>query len=121
MTKKLENLLQERGRFWQRALRLQDWEIFYSWGDVYHVALGIDAEANICMKIRHKAAKIVVRVEDNHASDSFRPYDLDRLIVHELLHLTLLPLGVDEDSNDEEQIVEVLSSQIVALWRGQIK
>jgi hypothetical protein len=112
--------LEERGRFWQRALRLQDWFIVFEW-QRYHGMDDPSNEANILTQYRHKAARIRIREEQDYPPDAWRPWDLDRLLVHELLHLSLKNVTSDEDTDEEEQFVEVMSTQIVALWRGQIK
>lgn len=112
--------LDERGRFWQRVLRLQDWDIIYEWKR-YHELHGKDAEATCKIAHRHQMAWVSVRHPDDCPPEHTPDMDVDLTIVHELLHITLHPLSDKPDTDTEEVIVEVLSRQIVKLWRGEFK
>jgi hypothetical protein len=104
-------------REWQKALRLQDWEVKI--GLYREKSMGMDAsEALNSYHMGLKRSLIQVRDLTDHANDDF-PADPEASIVHELLHLHFAPFHARNGlaNTFQEQAIEVLAQCLVALKR----
>jgi hypothetical protein len=120
--------LQERCHWWQRLLRLQDWEIDLRL--VRTSEMGDQGNAGEChsFMLKKKAVVLILCAEDARlalAPSIFRPaLDMEYTLVHELLHLAFNPITlttVKRDSQEavaEEQAIDALASAYVKLYRG---
>lgn len=113
----------ERLRYWQQKLRLQDWEIelhLVSWREI-----GERAGAQVRWLELHKYALVQICREDDWKPEDFGPdhdYDGERLLVHELLHLVLsdLPFDHDRTVDAEELAINILTDALLALDRRSV-
>ena len=116
--------LEELCKEWQKRIRLQDWEIsikFVKWHDLEENQRG-----NIGWEVKKKIAAIRIMAEDQFPPECSEPCDIEKTVVHELLHLhTITWNGDDADSakcrSEEEQCVHILSCALVDLKRSADK
>lgn len=100
---------------WQPALRLQHWTITVQ----YTRRLEASAQ-NRYMLLSLKSKIEIVDPIDYNADYCNEPQDVERSLVHELLHLHFAAISPDNDSPQhvhEEQAVESLARAFVALKR----
>lgn len=100
---------------WQPDLRLQHWTITVQ----YTRRLEASAQ-NRYMLLSLKSKIEIVDPIDYNADYCNEPQDVERSLVHELLHLHFAGISPDNDSPlhvHEEQAVESLARAIVALKR----
>ena len=114
--------LQRRGEYWQEVLGLSIWDISYKFASTLEIK---GAWADNTFDPLHRRA--IVRVVDEKwyalvARPIDPPFCVDINIVHELLHLVLEPLGVndgiDGDITPLEQTINLLADIIVKLHEG---
>jgi hypothetical protein len=114
-----EELLLELTREWQRRLMLQDWLV-----KVYFVrGSEITGKAGRT-NFQFSKKQAVIRLTELADSDGWDiPYDVEKTLVHELLHLSVA--GTDPDGNRkgleidmEEQCVDSLAVAFIAIKRG---
>lgn len=75
------------GREWQSRLRLQDWDILYSF-DTYDEVEG-DAKTSFNKQLKTARVRIVTEVTRPYRiHNADQPYDIEEILVHELLHLS---------------------------------
>ena len=97
-------------RKWQKILRLQDWDIrlkVVRWNDIIEEALGQHSS-----RLNTRDSLIKLRNPTDHPTNEDFPNDFDEelTIVHELLHVKLVPLQVPRTYTiEQEQIVESLA------------
>jgi hypothetical protein len=103
-------------RIWQARLRLQDWDIHCQLVRGFRLT---EAVAEVESLETKRVAWIRVMNPLDFQPDSLLPQDVERSIVHELLHLVLSPLAPGEATLAEEQIVNTLSATLVSLWRSR--
>ena len=107
---------------WQKILRLQDWQVFVDvkrrrdLPDDYRDCYGF-CQPNISSK----QAVITIRSEIDH-DDQPLPFDIEQVIVHELLHLYTADMSVLESPGSfeyiaMEQMIELLSWAFITLDR----
>lgn len=116
-----EEQLQERLKYWQEKLRLQDWEIEVkikkSWDMPENTVACVDWTLN------RKIATIFVLDPDFYSPYCAGERDMEQDLVHELLHLHLAPIHDHFGNNDkifstfEEQAIESIASALIALDR----
>lgn len=103
---------------WQETLRLQDWDI-----NVWIVrARDIDnASARVHWRQSTRDARISVQHPSDFEAEPGHEQDMERDLVHELLHLHFSPFAADDDDSAEniaqEQAIHALSCSLVALKR----
>lgn len=111
--------LQELCTIWQKRLRLQDWVIRI----VLVPAREITGTGRCSYEIDSKSALVqILRPEDYSGDRDLWPYDMEEVLVHELLHLHWAPLKTREGSPEEtaeEQAVASLAGALTRLSRGQ--
>lgn len=106
---------------WQKILRLQDWDV--------HVIVvrgkdmnPVDRLGQLNYNMDKKTA--LIRLLDHVDWDDYPqwPHDQERSLVHELVHLHLLPLSKSFESGSmelmfEEQAVDLITSALISLDR----
>lgn len=113
--KRLEELL----RYWQRRLRLRDWDVKVVLVRSYDIGRGRVAEC----EYEEVLKEAVIRVVDPaDRPPSLWKQDLEADLVHELLHLHFAPFMADGDSNprtwaDQETAIEQIAQALVAARR----
>lgn len=118
--------LQCRLRYWQRVLRLNDWEIELR--IVRRVVL--DGAVGRCESPVYRSAIIsLADPVDFTADDSPRMADLEDTLIHELVHLHMKDLGVvcaksgqtmSPEQVAEERAVEALAGALLKLERARV-
>ena len=116
--KKLEQLC----RKWQRILRLQDWEIEARWATRNELDKGSNAEASLC--INQKVATVGIIKPEDHQTWNGKEQDIEKSVVHELLHLPLQSIEnyarKGEESaldNAVENVTNLISGALIMLDR----
>lgn len=115
--------MQQAGAFWQRTLRLQDYDIAYR--VVRESALGSGLLGRCHTSVSKKEALIQLAELPDATQGSWPelPIDWERTLVHEMLHihLHLLKIPVSGAENDaEERAIEALSGVLVSLTRAPL-
>lgn len=97
--------LTTRLAFWQRVLRLQDWEIQAS---IVKIREMRDADEDGCCEWLHAKKRAVIRIlaEADYPAGVDWPQDQERTLVHELLHLHVGSFCRPEEGSKEEEIME---------------
>lgn len=104
-------------REWQTALRLQHWTITIQ----YTRRLGASAQNRYFINSLKSKIEVIDPI-DYDADFCNEPQDVERSVVHELMHLHFAPISPDNDSPGhlhEEQAVETLARAVVAIKRGR--
>ena len=107
---------------WQKILRLQDWQVFVEVKRRRDMPEDYKDCYGLCQpNISSKQAVITIRSEFDH-DDQPLPYDMEQVIVHELLHLYTADLSVLETPGSfeyiaMEQMIELLSWAFITLDR----
>lgn len=106
--------------YWQKVLRLQDWDIeakLVTPGDA-----GYGSEGTCLINVRHKCASIKVMNDKHRTAVGYSgEADNEDTLVHELLHIHLELMAPDDDGSLDyelfEQTVDVLADCFVKLKR----
>ena len=116
--KKLEQLV----RKWQKILRLQDWKIEVKWVNRNELDSGSNAEVSLC--VNQKVATVGVIKPEDHSTWNNKEQDIEKSIVHELLHLPLQSIEnyarKGEESaldNAVENVTHLISEALIILDR----
>jgi hypothetical protein len=115
-----EKQLQERCTYWQKVLRLQDWEVFvFVSRERNFLSPKSQGECEWVIGTKHASIRILDPA-DYPPNESF-PQDMERILVHELLHLHFAPFDNSEvgsmEDNAQEQAIESIASGLVLLER----
>ena len=106
---------------WQERLRLQDWDVVGYVKRRNDMPMGYEDCDGCCFaNPHHKQATIHIRAEEDHEDKDFK-YDLEAILVHELLEIHLCPIYVEEDPlmlMVKEQAVDLLSRAFIKAYRG---
>jgi hypothetical protein len=100
---------------WQPALRLQHWLINVR----YERHLGSQGRVSYNLRSRTAVIRIIDPLDYEHENPNF-PQDVERTLVHELLHLHFAPLQTRDKSPEdlaEDQAVDALARSFVDLKR----
>lgn len=113
--------LRERLAYWQRVLRLQDWDIVLDFADQRDMPSmthrgSLEAQWNYRRALIKIADPATTRFENLAFHQRFGSDDAEHTLVHELVHLILPSDGVPEDA--EEYAVESLTKALLHLDRG---
>lgn len=113
MTKpELEQHLVELCRKWQRILRLQDWDIKVQ--VVYNL---VSSQAEVVYRLPKRMAVVKVLHPDAYEEKDFLwPQDMEKSLVHELLHLHLAAWRADDGTLEgavKEQAIDAIASALV--------
>jgi hypothetical protein len=107
---------------WQRTLRLQDWDVVVRIvrGNGLELRQGLDGHCN--WTLPNKTAFIRISDPVDYDPAIVFPYDMEEILVHELVHLHFAPIAkFDEGSAEDtalEQAVEMLSQALVTAKRA---
>ncbi len=111
--------LQERGEYWASVMHLDDWQIRFTFAPPHELD-GAWADADY--DAYHKTALVrVLSPLYGHLQKWPTPeYDIDFSLVHELAHLLLEPLDVNEpregiETTLLEQTVNKITSMVISL------
>ncbi|NIK67915.1 hypothetical protein [Paenibacillus sp. BK720] len=108
--------LEDRLRYWQSKLRLMDWQVEIMFERGYNLGADIGR-----IHIFEDKRRALIRMTEANDWDpaNLLPYDMEQVVVHELLHIHFYPLTRDAGSNvtAEEQAIEAISWALVSLDR----
>ncbi len=105
---------------WQTTLGLRDWQVDVAWartaefGDLY-------THGRCYWQDTARVARIRILSPVDVAADAMPPYDPERILVHELLHLHFAEFAAEEETpaaNAQERAIHALSVALVTLARG---
>lgn len=117
MTQKQVNA---RLRYWQKVLRLQDWTLFAEITRAFDLDEDCGAGQNNVL-LAHKTAKILLRDPSDYTGRQWVPIDVERILVHELLHCHFEGLWPKERKTScnvpEEQVINALTDALIELER----
>lgn len=107
---------------WQKRLRLQDWIVHVVVKRIYDMAP--DTAGRCEWEIRNKQALIKILDERDYDPTIMLPFDQEKTLVHELIHLHMSPFDrkKEEDENEldiiaKEQAVECIAWGLVTVAR----
>lgn len=108
----------ERLRYWQARLRLQDWRIELRWSaahELSEVPPGVLGETHI--NERFQRATVALLRDDQRPPAHRSSLDLERTLLHELLHIKLHDLLMaarrrEDFETLEERVVEHLAEAL---------
>lgn len=107
--------MEERVRYWQDKLSLRDWVVDIVFERGFN--MGVNT-AFITIVEDHRRARIKMTVPGDYNPASLLPYDMEQVIVHELLHIHFWPLTKTlGDNMAEEQAIQAISCAMVNLDR----
>lgn len=117
-----EHELVELCQQWQKVLRLQDWDVrarLVRWHEMREPCRNAgECEWSLSKK---QAILRIVCPEDAGPNDHW-PHDVERTLVHELLHLHLAPLDRDDmdplEHTAMEQAIHAIACALVELKRA---
>lgn len=108
---KAEMLVEE----WKKRLRLQDWRTKVTMIRQYDTIPTAAASCSPCLSLKSAAIRVVS--EADHDLSVIKGYDMEQLIVHELLHLHFAPFMPDSDEGlmhaVKEQAIDLISEALV--------
>lgn len=111
--------------FWQKRLRLQDWNITVAVVRKSELSTGCYGEVGVNLIYRQAEISLMDPI-DFEESDGERERDMEDSLVHELLHCVLKDCRIDtRDSNRkltaagiaEERAIDALAGALVGLHR----
>lgn len=97
---------------WQRRLRLADWRVSIELHDPEALEGNL---ADVQWALSSKTAKMRLLAPEYDLT-----HDMEHSIVHELLHLHLAPLGIEDETPEDdaqETAIELIAGSLVALSR----
>ncbi len=104
---------------WQKILRLQDWDVRTS---IIRERDMVTTESNaeISVNVQHRLAQLRIVDPIDYGDDNLNPLDMERYLVHELLHIHLWPFtesleGPFQDA--EEQALNMIAGALIELKR----
>lgn len=101
---------------WQQRLRLQDWDLDVNYVRGYDMSDRL-SYGEIDVFQEKKFAKIDLLTAGDAFPGGYHGYDLERTLVHELLHIHLAPLRDDSKMVFEEQAIHAISVALVDAYR----
>lgn len=116
--------LQERCAFWQRQLRLSDWEITPTYA-TSHELRGDYAHSQVNGALKESRMRILDPNDADPPSTRTGPYDVEQILIHELLHLHLDAWGGDArdekclEFREKEAAIDCMSWALLRLERGE--
>jgi len=107
--------LERLGRKWQEILRLQDWDVEFSFARQSDID---DADARCFPHLSRKEAKIkILDPLDFHGErleGAGSPQNIEMLVVHELIHLHFEPFWKEKHETEMEQAIHSLAKAFLA-------
>lgn len=116
--------LRERLVYWQRVLRLQDWDIEVRMLPQHHIdAASPLATGRNSFNRNYRTSCILVAdpatvTSDHEAAFAGQAYDVERTLVHELVHL--LAPHVTSSTDEWEYTVEGVTRALIGLERREV-
>lgn len=114
-----KSTIEKLTRRWQRELRLSDWALHVSFKRRFE----LDADSNLAQiswNLDRKIATLLLRDprDDEKVEHPHEARDVEKDIVHELLHLHLAPLGAYDTKDQhrytaEEQAIDLIAEALV--------
>jgi hypothetical protein len=110
------------GRWWQEKLKLQQWEIVFQLVPKKHTSfVDIDCQARVFWKRAGLQAQVMLMRHEDWASEEF-PHDMEKSLVHELLHLVFAPFAAEGEDTEmdiaQEQAIQIISRALIDLKRA---
>jgi hypothetical protein len=104
---------------WQKILRLQDWDVRIS---IVRQSGFTNAESNaeISVNVQHKLAQLRILDPIDYDHSSVNPQDMERSLIHELLHIHLWAFTTDLEGpfvDMEEQALNMIALGLIGLYR----
>ena len=130
MTRKPKNIytksrLTKCGKYWQKILRLQDWDVEFKWAKSDDLMLGVDNEYGEG-ELHPEYKKVHISIV--HPSDytETETQDIELAILHEVYHSHLAVFSSMYDPGTPgyiliEQIINATSKVILGFARGEIE
>lgn len=116
----LEEEYQQLCHEWQKTLRLQDWDIVVR--VCTHWGMSTNCQGEVDWVVEKKKA-IVRLLDPAHCQPNKAfPQDLEKTLVHELLHLHFASYAADDGTAEDiaqEQTIDILACAMVQLKRTQ--
>lgn len=114
-----EDELRAKCAEWQKILRLQDWDVRVSIVRENQM-LTKESNAEINVNVQHKLARLRVIDPIDYHPDNLNPQDMEKSLVHELLHIHLWQFteeleGALQDA--EEQALNMITDALIKLYR----
>jgi hypothetical protein len=108
--------LEERTRYWQKVLRLQDWDVRVAIKrrHEFHVE---ERSGEIILDRYERSANVRLLDPQDYPPDCIRSQDMERTLVHELLHLHTDFFKEEDHSVAEEQAINAIAMALIALER----
>jgi hypothetical protein len=117
--------LAERCAFWQRQLRLEDWDVLAEFATQREIE-GCSGQTNTVRDLKKARIRILSPDEQPPWSEStYRDDDPEQTLVHELLHLHLAYWVGEAENKDspvfeaKEFAIDATASALVRLARGE--
>lgn len=108
------------GAYWQKQLRLEDWEVKYSLRVCGALLGNGHSEGATRTLIKRKECLVTILRHDNCSYPE--DYDMEQTLVHELLHLHFDPYFSNDEKSlthiAQEQTIDQLAHAFVRLNRG---
>lgn len=104
-------------RKWSAILKLQDWELIARYVRLWDLREKSEGQATICLRLKMAAIRILDPVD---YCDADWKQDVERTLVHELLHIHLEFFGKPASPTDDdmrEQAVESITRALVEMDR----
>ncbi|MBY9081004.1 hypothetical protein KIH86_07615 [Paenibacillus sp. HN-1] len=114
-----EEQLREKCAEWQKILRLQDWVVVTGITRERDMNLK-NCNANISINLDHRSANIQLIDPVDYDPDELFPQDMEKHLVHELLHIHLFPMTKSYEgimAMFEEQAINMIADSIITLYR----
>lgn len=114
-----QNEVQEKCRLWQQRLRLADWDVevkIVARRDISSSCIGGEVE----WLLDDKTANIKLLDVDDYPKDALRPSDMEKTLVHELLHLLVAPFDAPSGTAEalaQEQMINAVAGALIQLSR----
>lgn len=112
--KTLEALLAE----WQPRLGLADWDVVVKLRRIFDLNRS-DVAGQCNWTLSNKTALVGVLDPNDYDSDYVRPHDVEKTLVHELLHLHFAPFcEIGAETYQHEQAIEAIARALVGVKRS---
>lgn len=109
--------LKERLAYWQKLLRLQDWDVIPKIVRREKMTLGGQGECQWGLERKEATIRLIGPID--YPDDCSREQDQELTLVHELLHLHFAPFSADGGSKEvaQEQVIQCIAQALVSLER----
>lgn len=106
---------------WQQTLRLNDWEVWVKIVRARDMVMDPPGEAEVTWLEEKKMAIIRLLDPIDFEPDTLYPQNHELNIIHELLHLHMVPFSADDNtaaSVAQEQMIHILSIALLEMRYG---